>query len=136
MLLDDAIEVLLATCHSYQSRLAVLSHGLAVEIETGNRVFFERALLYQSVEVLFSFFVNAGVIEINRGGEIDFGLAHVQKTEGISRRHAPSFFGRHYVIRQFADPAGQIGLRTPSGKGANCRHRKTKNAGGRFKANG
>ena len=114
VLLDDALEVILATGGGDQPGLAVPAHDLAVEIEMRLRVLPERALGDQPPEVLPSLGIDLRRVSIRRGRQIDLRLADVQEAQGIAGGDLARLLGRHHVVRQLTNAGRQRRL------GAQC----------------
>jgi hypothetical protein len=98
MLLDDVLEIILTARGGDEADLAVFAHDLAIKIEGGLGILFERAVLDQLLEIFLTLRVNFRSVDISGGGEVDFRFGDVEKAEGIANRHLAGFRGRHDVI--------------------------------------
>src|SRR5207253_1123382 len=108
VLLDDALQVLLATGDCDQADLRVRSHDLAVEVEARLGVLAERSLPDQALEVLVSLRVNFGGIKIGSGWQINLRFADVEEAERIPGRELPRLLGGHHVVGQLANAGGEL----------------------------
>lgn len=91
MLLDYAIEVFLATGGGDQPKLGMRIHNLPIKIEGRLVILLEVPVMDHFVEILFPFCIDARVVEIDRGGEVNLRFADMQEAEGISGGGFTSF---------------------------------------------
>ena len=91
MLFDDAAQIFLATRRGDQADLLVLSHDLAIEMETRLRILLKRPLRDEPGEILPPFGVNFRRVDVSGGGQVDLGLADMKETQRIARGHQARF---------------------------------------------
>jgi len=70
-----------------QRGLNVIAHPLAVDVEAVGRIPEQHAVGDQALEVFLALMVDAIVVQIDAGGQVDLGLAHVEEGVGIAARH-------------------------------------------------
>src|SRR5436190_479414 len=84
MLLDDTVEVIVATGNADKSCLAMFAHDLPVQIEIWGGVLLESAFLNQPAKILFSLRIDFGRVNVCGCWQIDLGLADVQETQWVA----------------------------------------------------
>src|SRR5437016_581117 len=94
MFLDDTPQVILTTRGSDEADLRVAAHDLTVEIIARLSILEERTFGDQAREILFSFRIHFGRINIRAGRQVDFRLAHMKETVGVSSGGLPGFLAR------------------------------------------
>ena len=97
--LDGVPQVILAARRCHQPDLAVSPHDLSVQIKAGLRILDQRAVVDQFREVLFPLGINFRRIQVGAGRQINLRFAHMEKTQGIARRHLPRLLRGHDVVR-------------------------------------
>jgi len=125
VLLDFAIEVILATCGGDDPDLAVAAHDLAIKVKTRIGRLLKMALAHEPRKILLRLGINGGRIRVGSLGQVNLGLADVEKTQRLALGLAAGLGGGQHVVGQLAKFAGNLGTGTNGSKGFYQGHKAT-----------
>jgi hypothetical protein len=123
VLLDQVGLVLVDARTGDQPRLDVVTHSLAIEVESRRVIAHEDAVAHQPLQVFSAFRIDLRRIHIDAGLEVDLRFDHVEERQGLVSSHRACLVARQYIVGRARHLGAKIRTGAPPPKRLDSRHR-------------